>query len=57
MKFKQVMGWIYLLVFGGVLIWKFNDALYGLKDAWFIIFIAVVLMILVVLAIRKILHH
>lgn len=57
MKFSQVMGWIYLFAFGSFLVWKFNDAIFGMKDSGFIIFFAIMILIFIFFAIRRILYH
>jgi len=56
MKFKQVMGYIYLTIFLGVMGWKFNSFIEDSPNAAVITFLSVLILIVILLAIRRILR-
>ncbi|MEM1318795.1 MAG: hypothetical protein AAGG75_00995 [Bacteroidota bacterium] len=54
MKFKQVMGFIYLFIFLGLMAYKFEDAISGKEDAGLLIALAIIVILFLLLAIRKV---
>lgn len=53
MKFKIVMGYIYLTIFIGVFGWKFTTVMEGKEDAGVITFLVVVIILGISLLVRK----
>ena len=53
MKFKIVMGYIYLAIFIGVFGWKFMTVMEGKEDAGVITFLVVVIILGISLLVRK----
>ncbi len=54
MTFKQIMGFVYLTAFLGFMIYKFNLNISGQQDGVLIIAIAIIVILMILLAIRKI---
>ncbi len=54
MKFKQVMGFIYLFIFLGLMAYKFNDSISGKEDALLLTALAIIVIMFLLLAIRKV---
>ncbi len=54
MKFKQITGFIMLFAFVGFLIYKFIVIVSDQQDSGLIVFLAILVLIILTLAIRKI---
>jgi len=57
MTFKQIMGFIYLAVFIGVMAYKFNFFVSDLEDSIPIVLLVIIILSFLFLAIRRILRE
>lgn len=57
MTFKQVMGFIYLAIFLGVMAFKFNFFVSDLEDSIPIVLLVFIILSFILLAIRRILRE